>query len=55
MAELDPAIYQPARLRIVMVLSGVQTPDLTFLQKMSLGQKPLGSRRSRYSCSLGRS
>jgi DNA-binding transcriptional ArsR family regulator len=33
MAELDSAIHQPARLRILMLLSGVDIADFTFLQK----------------------
>ena len=33
MPELDPTIHQPARLRILMILSGVESADFTFLQK----------------------
>jgi len=31
MSELDPAIHQPTRLRILMLLSGVDTADFRFL------------------------
>ncbi len=31
MPELDPAIHQPTRLRILMLLSGVESADFTFL------------------------
>jgi len=33
MRDLDPTIHQPARLRLLMILSGVQTADFTFLQQ----------------------
>jgi len=33
MTELDPTIHQPARLRLMMVLSGVKTADFAFLLK----------------------
>ena len=39
MAELDPNIHQPARLRILMLLSGVDIADFTFLHKTSVGQE----------------
>jgi DNA-binding MarR family transcriptional regulator len=29
--ELDPEIHQPTRLRVLMLLSGVETADFTFL------------------------
>ena len=31
MSELDPVIHQPTRLRLVMLLSGVDTADFNFL------------------------
>jgi DNA-binding transcriptional ArsR family regulator len=31
MAELDPTIHQPTRLRIMMLLSGLEAADFTFL------------------------
>lgn len=31
MSEVDPVIHQPTRLRIMMLLSGVQSADFTFL------------------------
>jgi len=33
MRDLDPTIHQPARLRILMILSGVDSADFTFLQQ----------------------
>ena len=33
MSGLDPNVHQPARLRILMVLSGATMADFTFLQK----------------------
>ena len=33
MRELDPTIHQPARLRILMLLSGAESADFTFLQQ----------------------
>ena len=36
MADLDPVIHQPTRLRLMMMLSGVAAADFTFLQN-SLG------------------
>lgn len=36
MAELDPVVHQPTRLRLLMALSGVETADFVFLQS-SLG------------------
>jgi DNA-binding transcriptional ArsR family regulator len=31
MPELDPAIHQPTRLRLLMLLAGVESADFTFL------------------------
>ncbi len=31
MSELDPVIHQPTRLRIMMILSGVESADFAFL------------------------
>jgi len=31
MADLDPHVHQPTRLRILMVLSGIDTADFSFL------------------------
>jgi DNA-binding transcriptional ArsR family regulator len=33
MRDLDPTIHQPARLRILMILSGADSADFTFLQQ----------------------
>ena len=33
MRDLDPTIHQPARLRLLMILSGVDSADFTFLQQ----------------------
>ncbi len=33
MPELDPIIHQPVRLRIMMILSGTDSADFTFLEK----------------------
>ncbi len=33
MTELDPHVHQPTRLRILMLLSGVDSADFTFLLK----------------------
>ncbi len=33
MSDLDPHVHQPARLRILMLLSGVDSADFAFLQK----------------------
>jgi DNA-binding transcriptional ArsR family regulator len=33
MRELDPTIHQPARLRILMLLSGTESTDFTFVQQ----------------------
>jgi DNA-binding transcriptional ArsR family regulator len=33
MPELDPTIHQPVRLRIMMILSGTDSADFTFLEK----------------------
>ena len=33
MRELDPTIHQPARLRILMLLSGAESADFAFLQQ----------------------
>jgi DNA-binding transcriptional ArsR family regulator len=48
MAELDPNIHQPARLRILMLLSGVDSADFTFLlTTLNLTKGNLSSHMSR--------
>ena len=48
MAELDPNVHQPARLRILMLLSGVDSADFTFLlTALGLTKGNLSSHMSR--------
>ena len=48
MAELDPNVHQPARLRILMLLSGVDSADFTFLlTTLGLTKGNLSSHMSR--------
>lgn len=44
MSELDPLIHQPTRLRLLMLLSGVDTADFNFLlNTLSLSKGNLSS------------
>jgi len=44
MSEVDPIIHQPTRLRIMMLLSGVQSADFTFLaETLALSKGNLSS------------
>ena len=48
MAELDPHIHQPARLRIMMLLSGVDAADFNFFRStLALTKGNLSSHMSR--------
>jgi DNA-binding transcriptional ArsR family regulator len=48
MVELDPNVHQPARLRILMLLSGVDSADFTFLlTTLGLTKGNLSSHMSR--------
>jgi DNA-binding transcriptional ArsR family regulator len=48
MAGLDPNVHQPARLRILMLLSGVDSADFTFLlTTLGLTKGNLSSHMSR--------
>lgn len=48
MTELDPHIHQPTRLRIMMLLSGVEHADFNFLRStMGLTKGNLSSHMSR--------
>ncbi len=48
MAELDPHVHQPTRLRILMLLSGVGSADFTFLlNALGLTKGNLSSHMSR--------
>jgi DNA-binding transcriptional ArsR family regulator len=48
MAELDPHVHQPTRLRILMLLSGVDSADFTFLlNALGLTKGNLSSHMSR--------
>ena len=48
MTELDPEIHQPTRLRLLMLLSGVDTADFSFLlNTMGLTKGNLSTHMSR--------
>jgi len=48
MPELDPAIHQPTRLRLLMLLAGVESADFTFLlNTLGLTKGNLSSHMSR--------
>ena len=48
MTELDPHVHQPTRLRILMLLSGVDSTDFTFLlNTLGLTKGNLSSHMSR--------